>query len=221
MRRHAKYLYVLFLVVILSFIFWGVGSVDKSNGPAAQPLAVVGTEKVEVEDYWRTYDRMTNTYRDVYKEKFDQQMREELKAKVLESMIDNRVLVVAARNAGYTVSDAEVQDSIMSDQTFARNGAFSKDVYLRTLEINRLSPKRFEESRRAELLANKLRRMVEDAVDLSPEEQTSLVAPDTDPKLKNAMLSSMLDMKRQSALKSYIEGLKGGIQITVNKDQIS
>jgi peptidyl-prolyl cis-trans isomerase D len=31
MRQHAKYFYVLFFIVILSFLFWGIGTVDKTG----------------------------------------------------------------------------------------------------------------------------------------------------------------------------------------------
>lgn len=223
MRKHARYFYVLFVVVILSFIFWGVGSVDRQNGgkKEVQYLAEVGAEKVQLEDYWRTYDRMTEVYRETYKEKFDDKMRTALKAEVLESMIDNRVLLVAARAAGFTVSDEELQEAIMTDRSFTRNGAFSKEVYLRTLELNHLNPVRFEEQRREELLAAKIRRAVEDSVELSPYEKDTLVTSSTDPKLKDTILTELLDMKRQAALKSYVNGLKSGLKITVNKELIS
>ncbi len=223
MRKHARYFYVLFIVVILSFIFWGVGSVDRQNGgkKQVQYLAEVGAEKVPVEDYWRTYDRMTEVYRETYKEKFDQKMRDELKTQVLDSIIDNRVLLVAARAEGFTVSDDELQEAITSDPSFVRNGAFNKEVYLRTLELNHLTPARFEESRRNELLAEKIRRAVEDSVELSPYEQDTLAASATDPKLRETILTELLDMKRQAALKSYVNGLKSGLKITVNKELIS
>ena len=223
MRKHARYFYVLFIVVILSFIFWGVGSVDRQNGgkKEVQYLAEVGAEKVPVEDYWRTYDRMTEVYRETYKEKFDQKMRDALKAEVLENMIDNRVLLVAAHAAGFMVSDEELQEAITTDRSFMRNGAFSKEVYLRTLELNHLTPVRFEEVRRDELLAMKIRRVVEDSVELSPYEQESLAASATDPTLKETILTELLDMKRQAALKSYVNGLKSGLKITVNKELIS
>ena len=44
MRKHARYFYVLFFIVILTFIFWGVGTVDKT-GPA-EIVAEVGKYKI-------------------------------------------------------------------------------------------------------------------------------------------------------------------------------
>lgn len=221
MRKHARYFYVLFVIVILSFIFWGVGDVDNTDSVTSKPLALVGAEKVNVEDYWRAYDRMTNTYRDVYKEKFDDKMREELKTTVLEGMIDNRVMLIAAREAGFTVTDEELQEAITSDSNFSRNGSFSKETYLRTLELNRLTPQRFEEAKREELLTGKIRRMVEDSVDLSPRETASFMSSSADPALKESILKGILDMKREAALKSYVNGIRKGLQITVNKEQMS
>ena len=42
MRRHARYFYVLFVVVIITFIFWGVGGVDKS---ASVNVAEIGKRR--------------------------------------------------------------------------------------------------------------------------------------------------------------------------------
>ena len=51
MRKHARYFYVLFFIVILTFIFWGVGTVDKTGGK--EILAEVGKYRITTEDYIR------------------------------------------------------------------------------------------------------------------------------------------------------------------------
>ena len=74
MRKHAKYFYVLFFIVILSFVFWGVGTVDKTGG--AEIIAEVGNYKITAQEYWRTYDNVYRFYRDVYKDSFDEEMEQ-------------------------------------------------------------------------------------------------------------------------------------------------
>jgi peptidyl-prolyl cis-trans isomerase D len=216
MRKHAKYFYVLFFIVILTFIFWGVGGVDRDGETV--PVAEVEGEKITLEEYWRAYDRMENTMREVYPGQFDEKMREELKKNVMETLIAQRVLLKAARDAGISVSDQEVEDSIVSDKNFIRDGSFRKDIYLRTLEMNRLTPEAYEALKRQELLMEKMRRLIEDPVTLSPSELAMIKGDEQTAKLLRDVI---LGAKKERALKSYVEGLKKGMKITEHPDIIS
>ncbi|MFH1025541.1 MAG: SurA N-terminal domain-containing protein, partial [Nitrospirota bacterium] len=105
MRKNARYFYVLFFIVILSFIFWGVGTVDKTGG--VEILAEVGKYKITTEEYWKTYDRIYRFYREIYKDQFNEEMEKKmnLKENVLNSMIDEQVLLIAAKEADISISD--------------------------------------------------------------------------------------------------------------------
>lgn len=216
MRRHARYFYVLFVVIILTFIFWGVGGVDKDT--ASEPLAQVAGQKITLEEYWRNYDRVLDLYRDVYKEKFDEKMREELKQKVLESMIDDLVLLKAAADAGLKISDRELEEAIKNDPSFTRDGVFSSDIYERTLELNRMTPAYFEAYKRRAILLERMRRIVETSVDLSPAEEEALKG---DEKAVNDIREAIIEAKRQAALKSFINGIRQKMNIKVNAKLIS
>ena len=211
MRKHAKYFYVLFVIVILSFIFWGVGTVDE---PTSLPVAEVEEEKVSLDEYWRAFDRWSDLYRDIYKDKFDEQMQKELQQKVLATLIEEKVLLVAAVEAGMAVSDREVEEAIINDTSFTRDGMFNREIYLRTLELNRLTPRYFEAAKRRELLLQKMRWLVRESVDLSPSELKT-AGGDED------RMQAMLEAKRQAALMSFIQGLKKRMSIKVNQDLIS
>src|SRR5208283_5561973 len=103
MRKNARFFYGLFIIVILSFIFWGVGTVDKSGAPS---VAEIGKEKITAEEFWRAYDQMRTTLRETYKDQFNEEMEKKLKLKeaVLSGMIAERVLSVAAGDIGVTVT---------------------------------------------------------------------------------------------------------------------
>ncbi len=138
MRKHARYFYVLFIIVILSFIFWGVGPLDK---PTELTVAEVGKEKITIEEYWRTYENARTMYRQIFRDQFNEELEKKLNLKeaVLESIINERVMLAAAADMGITVSDLEVQDAILSNPQFKRDGVFKKEVYFRTLELNRMT----------------------------------------------------------------------------------
>lgn len=217
MRKHAKYFYVFFVLIIISFVFWGVGVNDQN---LTLPLAVVGKEKVSVEQYWRAYDNRADFYRDIYREKFDEKMQQELKENVLNMLLQELVLYHAAVEAGLAVSDQELQNAIMNDPTFIRDGAFNSDVYRRALELNRLSPARYEEVKRRDLTVQKMTRLVEEAIDLSPDELQAVDDSGQDLTQKTQALQALLDGKRRAALDSYVKGLMQKMSITVNRDLI-
>src|SRR4030067_1501370 len=128
MRHHAKYFYVLFFIVILSFLFWGVGTVDKASSGGI--VAEVGKQKITQEEYYRAYDNAFKFYRDLYKEKFDEEMQKKLNLKdtVLDSLIGNRVLLLAAAENGIRGSDEELNDAIIKEPAFMKNGVFDSQI---------------------------------------------------------------------------------------------
>lgn len=211
MRKHAKFFYVLFFIVILSFVFWGVGTVDKSTNVA---VAEVEKEKISLEEYWLAYDRVREFYRETMKEGFTDEVEKQLnlKQKVLDILIDERVLLIAAKRAGITVSEKELEEAITNDPNFMRDGKFNRDVYLRTLQLNRMTPQIYEPLRKKELILAKMKRLIGESVDLPQ--------PQTDVK-EEALKQAMLNAAREGAVKSYIEGLKRGMKIKVNQQLLS
>jgi hypothetical protein len=220
MRKHARYFYVLFFIVILSFIFWGVGTNDQTGG--VEVVAEVGKYKITTDEYWKTYERIYRFYREIYKDTFDEEMEKKLNLKemVLDSMINERVLLIAAKDQGIRVSDDELQDVIARDPAFMRDGFFDKSVYLNRLKLNRLTPEYFESMKRQELTLNKMRQLIELSVDLTDADLNALRAPGND-QVAILINQSFLNEKREKAMQSYIEGLKKRIKIKVNKDLIA
>ncbi|NCO84437.1 MAG: hypothetical protein COZ31_00920 [Nitrospirae bacterium CG_4_10_14_3_um_filter_44_29] len=217
MRKHAKFFYVFFFIIILSFIFWGVGTVDKQT---AVPVAEIGKEKITLDEYGRAYDRTVDFYRERYKEKFDDELAKKLKLReaVLDSLIDERVLLIAAGNIGMTVSDEELEEAIRNEPGFTRNGVFDREIYMRILQINRITPEYFENEKRYELMLLKMKRLIGEAFDLTEDESRQISGEEQTAK---AFRQALLFDKRQKAVKSYVEGIKKQIKIKVNTSLIS
>ena len=216
MRKHAKFFYVLFFIVIISFIFWGVGNVDKST---AVPVAQIGKEKISVEEYWMNYDRTRQFYRDLLKENFTEEMEKKLnlKQKVLDNLIEGRVLLITARAIGISVSDDELQDAIMNELAFMREGKFSKEIYLRTLQLNRITPEGYEALKRRDLLLDKMRRFIGESVDITDVDIPQKAGSE---QMKESLRQNMLQDMRNKALKSYIEGVKRQMSVKINQQLI-
>lgn len=220
MRHHAKYFYVLFFIVILSFIFWGVGSVDKTD--RSNVVAEVGKYKITGEEYWRTYDRMFNFYRDMYKEKFDEEMQKKLNLKegVLYSLVNNRVLLISAKENGITVTDDELNEAIKNEPAFTKNGSFDMEVYQNRLRLMRLTPEDYEASKKQELTLAKMRRLIELSAPVPTAEELAKISGQDDQATK-ALQEAMVENAKTTALRAYIEGVKKGLKIKLYTDRIS
>lgn len=217
MRKHARYFYVLFVIVILSFMFWGVGTVDKS--PTVS-VAEIGKDKITVEEYWRTYEKMREALREVYKGQLTEEIEKQLRIKetVLNSLIEERVLLISAAEMGIAVTDKELQEAITTDPRFMRDGVFRKEIYFRTLELNRLTPDMFESAARQQLTLLKMRRLIASVVDLNPLDVKGLSGDD---KKARETMQALLTAKRDIAVKSYVDSMKKRMNVKVNMEHIS
>jgi hypothetical protein len=217
MRRHARYFYVLFVIVIITFIFWGVGGVDKSTSVS---VAEIGKEKISVEEFWRTYERTRDAYREMYKgQNLDEiEKKLNLKKMVLDGMIDERVLLASAKDLGFAASDEELNHSVVNDPRFRRDGVFHKDIYLKTLALNRMTPDVYEGMLREQIAVDKLKRMIASSVDVTQADMAD--APED--AAKAAMVKQMVIYnKRNAAIRSYVDGIKKRLDIKIRQEAIS
>lgn len=219
MRHHAKYFYVLFFIVILTFIFWGVGSVDKST--TSDIVAEVGPHKITRNDHSLAYDRLYRFYRELYKDKFDEAMQKKMNLQevALNNLITNRVLQLAAAENGITVSDAELREAILNEPAFMNNGAFDESIYQNALRLNRLPVETYESMKRQELLLKKMADLV--GLAASVPELPQIAGLNADDQMLKSLRDSLSNDAREKALKSYVEGYKKKIKITVNQQNLS
>ncbi len=217
MHKHAKFFYIFFFLVIISFIFFYVGPIDNNQSPV---VAQVGGEKIALDEYWRLYDRFKKYYEDMYKDRFDRKMEEQLnlKQRVLDTLVADRVLRMKAEELGLRVSDRELQEAIMNEPAFKRDGVFNRDVYLQTLRMNRLTPGYYEAMMRQELLTAKIRALIGESVVLTDQDLMGLKG---DESFFEGIKAAILKDKQQKLIDSYVETLKKTIRVRVNTDLIS
>lgn len=216
MRQHAKYFYVLFFIVILSFIFWGVGTVDQNT---ANVVAELGNQKISAEEYWRAYDRTLRFYRDIYKDEFDEEMEQKLNIRenVLNTLIDKRVLLIVAAELGITVTDEELHDAIKHEPSFLKEGVFDRELYFRTLKYSRITPEVYESIKREERLITKARQLIKLTAYIPDDKLTSFSSSqDTMDAVKDAMVKDY----EERTIKSYIAGRKKSMKIKIYHELI-
>lgn len=217
MRKHARFFYFLFFIIILTFVFWGVGTQDN---PSAVNLAEIGREKISVEEYWRAYEKIREAYRETFKGQFTEEIEKKLKLKemILSNLIEEKVLLISAKESGIIVTDKELQDAIVRDPRFLRDGVFIKEVYFKTLSLNRLTPEGFENSLRQQITLFKMRNLVESVVELNPAELKALSG---DEKKAEELKQAALANKKAVAVKSFVDAAKQKLNIKLKMELIS
>jgi hypothetical protein len=217
MRHHAKYFYVLFFIIIISFVFWGVGTNDRDQ---VRFVAEIGNERISANEFWTAYKNTMETYREIYKgqsvDEIEQKMN--IKQRALNSLVDEKTLLLSAREVGLVVSDEELQQAIVKDPNFIRDGVFRKDVYQRTLANNRLTPEGYEGLLRKQLMINRMVSMIISGVDVT---DADLVGIKADAAKEGMMRQMALYGKRNAAVKSYIEAAKVRYKVRIHMDVIS
>ncbi len=214
MRKHAKYFYVLFFIIILSFIFWGVAPPDRSM---AVNVIEINGERVTVQEYWRAYENLERILKNIYGEQFDEEMKKRLEFReiILSNLIDDKVLFISAKELGIIVTDRELRGAIVNNPLFMSDGIFRKDIYFEILERNRLTPETFENMLRQQLTLLRMRGIITSVVDVNPLDLKDI--SEQDDRIKQLILSD----KKEAAVRSYINSAKQGMKIRVNQELIS
>src|SRR5262245_26048619 len=176
MRRRARSMWikVIFSIIVLVFIFWGIGG--SIGGGRPDIVANVDGRLISTREFQRAYENRKNAYREVYKDRLTADMLEKLnlRGQTLDQLIDTHLLAAEAQRIGFTVSDDEVRKAISDIPVFQSYGSFDQEQYLRALRYLRTSAGEFEEDQRSQLFIKKLQRLLTDAVQVSDEEVQDL-----------------------------------------------
>ena len=171
MRKHAQSWIIkmaLFLVAIV-FIFWGVGSFRSER---ASRVAQVNGQSISVNEYqenfrqtWRRFVPMSAS--NSMKRPF---IHPEFKRKVLDGMIEKRLILDTGKKLGFSVTPEELARSIQQMPFFQENGKFSLYRYKRILQMNRMTPEAFEAEQTTNLLLERVRGFLNDFIKVDTEE---------------------------------------------------
>jgi len=213
MRSHKFFsvflLSAITVMIIITFVFWGVGP---RENPSDMVIARIEGEKITQQEYWRAYDNIQQYYRKIYGEEELEKLN--LKEKVLNNLIENRVLIIAARTNGVKVTEGELQEAIIANPIFHRNGVFDSGVYMRVLKLNRMTPEMYESATMNELILNKMQRLIGEMAELTVDEKKIL---DSVKEGKKQLAETLLLSKKELAVKAYIEGLKRQMKIKISR----
>lgn len=162
---------VIFAFIGTTFLVWGFRSTSGTGG-GVNPIAAVEGEQIPYTEYQQAYQRQYQQYQEKLGDKFDEKILEQLnlKGQVVEALIGRRLLLHEAKRLGIVISPDELIAEITTIPAFSDATGFKRDRYLQALQSARLTPERFEESLREDLLLRKVEEWVKGGVHLLPDE---------------------------------------------------
>ncbi|MFU8855704.1 MAG: SurA N-terminal domain-containing protein [Deferrisomatales bacterium] len=156
-RRNVRHPYIqvlLGLIILVFVLFFGWGM--ESQRPSY--VAKVNGDAIEYRPYQEAYNGLVRLYQEAFQGDLSgDRLRElELGRRALEQLVDQTLLMQEASRRRLRVTEAELQAAIEAVPVFQESGAFRKDLYLRVLDANRLSPLEYERTTRNALLLQKV-----------------------------------------------------------------
>jgi peptidyl-prolyl cis-trans isomerase D len=144
---------VIIGLIALSFIFWGVGDF---GGTGRDAVAVVDGEEIPRREFELVYQRQLFQLTEAYGGNVPEPVRLELRDRVIEGLVQERLLLQRVEERGYRVPDDVLAESIQGIDAFQVGGRFSLDAYRARLTAQGMSPGMFEEQQRRAIALGQL-----------------------------------------------------------------
>ncbi len=175
-RKHAHswLIQAVLWTIILAFVgtifySWGMGGSTRLTGGV---VATVGDREIHMNEYDQAFNNLVDFYRQQFKDRFSEQMIASLNLKTaaMDALIQKKLLLMEADRQNIQVSDTELASHISSIPAFQNEGKFSSRMYRNFLTFRRLTPLEFEESQREVLRVDKVQKLIQENVKVTPTE---------------------------------------------------
>ncbi len=146
-----------FGIIILVFVFWGLGSVQSMN--SSTTVATVNGEAITVIDFEQAYQQTRESVRAQNPQITAEQIKQlQLPQQVLQQLIVNALLTEEIKRLKLSVSPEVLREAITSIPAFQNaEGKFDAEQYKRFVDTQYLGAGNFEAMVREELTQGKLR----------------------------------------------------------------
>lgn len=222
-EKHPWLLKIIMGIIAVTFVV-GMGWFGYE---AAQPTAVakVGPYEISLDEYRRTYQNFARFYKEQLKQ--EDVKEDTLKRLAINSLVEAKVWHVLADQLELDLSPEELRDAIVAQKEFQREGTFDPQYYERLLTYNRLTPKKYEQQRTIELIRDKARLLVTDAVTLTPAELTEVKdlaarqageGQEPDEATIERIKFQFLLQKKQRALQAFQSAIRAQTEIDIREE---
>ena len=153
-------------IIVIVFVFLGVGSFGSKRNDS---VATINDEPITIKEYQRTYKMLVDQMRARFGKNLNDDILKALNVKqqALDSLIEERLVLLEAEKLGITISDEELQQSVLAIKAFQKDDKFNLEQYKKVLSLNSLTPEIFEKSQINTLRQQKVREMLFSSVNVS------------------------------------------------------
>lgn len=145
-RNHQRWMqFILLVLIVPSFVFFGVEGY--SSFMSEEPkMATVDGQPITQREFDQARRDQLDQYRQVMGAQFDAAALDTpaMRQRLLDQLIDQRVLAAAAAKNGFSVSDETLRNTIAADPSVQDDGRFSPERYRSVLAAQGLTPAQFE-----------------------------------------------------------------------------
>ncbi|GGW86256.1 SurA N-terminal domain-containing protein [Alteromonas halophila] len=146
-------------LIVLSFVFAGVGSYLTSSGSTA--AATVNGEEISAQELERAYQNQRGRMESQYGESISQLFASEeymrdFRRNVLDRLIGEKLVQQKAEELGLRVSDEQIRDAIVNMQEFQYNGEFDNERFKTILRQNGFQVTDFRDYLRTQMTQSQL-----------------------------------------------------------------
>jgi len=174
--QQLKWILVAIVAIFILFIFvdWGGGGPNSNTGDQAGTYAArVNGETISTHEFERSLYYMEKNYEQMYKQPLSPEMIAQmgLPKQVLESLIDQHLLLQQAKRLHLTASPQEIRQKILEIPTLNPDGKFvGEELYTRyvTGMMGFASAAEFEEELAREITLGKIESALQTSVVVSP-----------------------------------------------------
>lgn len=151
-RNNKRVVQIFLALIALPFAFWGVDSYVRGSGAGAD-LASVGDSKITLPQFDQAWRVQQDRMRQVLGENFRPESMNTPAARlaVLNSLIDQRLLLLEAAKGQLGASDEQLREVISKIPALQENGQFSMSRYEAALAAQGMSQAQFERQVRQDL----------------------------------------------------------------------
>jgi len=219
-HKHMSWImWAIIILITVTFLFFGI----YPSGVSGNMVANVNGDVITGEDLNRVYRNLYDTYKQIFKDQFNEAMTKTLRTQALRELVQSRLLIQEAGRMGLKISDEELRGAILRIPAFSPQGKFDQRTYEYYLQRENITPAVFETEQREFMLRKKLENLIEDSVDVTDAELAAAYAS-TNPKAKagdfeknkESFRKTQLQKKRSEAREAFVRGLESKGKVVLN-----
>lgn len=156
-KKNTSRAIVLGIIGLISLVFVFVGVFPAATSIVGDTnVAAVGDEVISIQEFQRAYNREMQAFQQ-FGDKIPPFFLMQIRDRVVNNLVQQRLILLEAQRLGLYVSDEEVRDEIAKQEVFLdENKKFDLQRYRDILKANRLTPQRFEAQLKDDLKRQKL-----------------------------------------------------------------